>query len=285
MNFNKKIIALSLLGVLLGGLLYFENNKNIENSTSSTSYFSQDLKLSKTDVKMKNNGEYFILQALVNENATIKSITFTSIDPTSVEVVKIDESSCKVIKLKDFLDTVTITVKPDDPFSKIVKECKVRCYNTFKSFNTFYANKIYDDEQVYKSFLSYHNEDEIYLRTGLTYECKFILETIFSYLNEDIYDVNDTFINIEEDDMNLFENEFQKILGNNPITSFTQNLSETSANTIVFTFTYLYPIDFEGNVNKKETIEFDGNSYNINLKNYNEVEDIELNNNNLTIVI
>ncbi len=226
------------------------------------------LQLEFKEGQFKYQGDEMILEATVNDNASVKSITFTSSDSTKVEVIKAGPLSCKVKKKKTFTGYVMITAKSDDPFVEISAQCKVRCYNYITNLGDM-SYVPYQGGSEVRALIS-EEVDNIILKQGLTYKCSMEIDTAFGDCEEPYND--GTQVKIESAAMTSLKASIQEALGSkNTITSFIQNESYNGIGTTYIKFEFTCQEVFDGT--KKITT--DGQQTGFTFHRYNAVTGIE----------
>lgn len=223
---------------------YFSNGES-DSSYSSNETGEQIFKFEKKDIKMKNVGDTCTLNVVINENATYKTCTFVVGDESSLEIVKKTATSITLKKVKKFEDFIVIKAISNDPFTKLEDECKIRSYNNLNNLFSFGLRDVTDasGQTSYKSLVQICDEDAIILKKGLKYTAGLIIETDFSYLNGETMYEGDTYVYIEDNEMNLLKTSLASVF-NNEIISFEQNLYEFEANQVYFSFIYENEISF-----------------------------------------
>lgn len=272
---NKALLFIAGLALVIGGA--YSVSQAVDSSNNNGIILtpgdeSSDIALNATSIKMKNVGDTFTLSASVNADATVKSITFTSSDPEAISVTKVNSTSVKLTKLKDFEEFVTITATSDDPFVDLSATCSVRAYNHLTSISGD-MNVFYTIDGIRYSC----DTDTFDLKTGITYSVSWAINTIFSkFLDTEKYPSTNTYYLIEEEDMLGLKSTIQEVFGVNTISNFTQNSNDSDVNNITFDLVYSADILDEGETLDK-TISYNGLSTTITLNSYVVASDLNIN--------
>lgn len=238
---NKKNIILlcscTLLIASLGIVMLSSSSKestNASQTSSSSEETTQQTGLNAKEIKFAQNGEYFELVANFPSSAIVKSVTFTSSDPESVSVTRINDTKARLTRLKLFTGNVIITAKNNDPYSSSNEAtCKVRCYNNVISINDTYS--------ALKDSNTYMSKTGAYLSVGTPIKIKMSISTNFGE-NEDAY-TDGTFTNIESQDLISLKNQLVDIFTeDNTISDFKQK-DNTSCDDNEIYFNLDYKVD------------------------------------------
>lgn len=243
MNKNKLIVlsvsAVSVVTCAMIGLIPTKNNNDNQDydMVISTSNENNDFNLNATEIKLKDIGDTFILSATLNEDATYKTVTFTSSDEEAIEIIPYGNSSCKLKKLKEFYDYVEITAVSNDPFVDFEATCLVRCYNKLREIN----GDVYWTAEYDGTAFKCEKEDRFYLIQGAKYECEWYISSSFSAV--DLDENPDTYTDIEDQDFEALKQMVQGTWGENELITFTQHC-ENSYNMVEYSFIYEHEISF-----------------------------------------
>lgn len=252
--------ALILASVLLCSYSKKENPQISDNYTDNYPEMG-DVGLNYKNVKMRKNGDTFVLSATVNEEATIKSVRFASDRPDCVSVTRKTENSATLTRLKQFTGIVKITAVSDDPFVDFKETCDVRCYNEFESFNDTYSGFL-----INNSIDKWFDEDEVILAENKTTRVLINITTAFGE-SDDVYN-DGTYTNIEEYDMNIIKEEVTRMFAPNKIENFVQKDNPYSSSNRV-TFDVFYKTDlFNGQSSVTKSISLDEKKCTLLLKKY-----------------
>ena len=248
---NKIILGVSIISVLTCGVIGLTPTKSMKNEQGiivSKPTESNGILLNAAEIKMRNVGDTFILEAVVNEDATYKSVTFTSSDNEAISITKLSDTSCKLTKQKDFTEYVEITAKSDDPFIDLSSSCYIRAFNNLKSLN---GDVLWSAS---KGDVNFELEDDykFLLVNGASYDVDWEIQTIFGALDNNEYP--DTYKNIEEEDLQLIKQDLQEIFGDNTLKNYSTFIDQ-GRNYIHFEFVYTNDI-FNGLVNKELSFEY-----------------------------
>lgn len=278
-NYNKKrIICLATILFTLVSIFsinYSRGDNNSEGIIITEDDSDGPITFNAKDIKMKNVGDTFLLEANVNSDASFKRLKFVSSDPKSIKVSHETESSCLLTKLGDFTELVYINITTYDPFDDFEAQVSIRSYNRVLNINMeleYLCCK--DGKEVYDDELR-----EVVLIDGASYSFTWYLETLFSACKNDDYFQN-TYTSLEEEDLLELRDQVEKVF-KNPISNFTVDESFSDMyNAITFDMDYETDIfgdekeiDVEISIYKTSTtwklkkyipissIDIDGNNY------------------------
>ena len=277
MKNNKKnntlfytLVTGCVLATSFGLILHKKNMLNFNKENSSISGEVGDttgnLYLNYSKIQSKKIGDEFTIIATINKDATFQSVSFEVSSLDAMEIISKTDTSITLKRIADFEDYVTVTVRSDDPFVNEEETCTIRCYNNLTSFLGLFVKNVSDSSTTYPSLSRLCEEDEVILKSGLTYDMKLICESTFSYLNgEDGYRGN-TRVLLEDDILEDLKDVLANFFGNELI-NISQDLSETDYNNVTFSFKYENSLNFSSNSISKE-LKYDDCSLTINLKQY-----------------
>ena len=228
--------------------------------------------------QMESRNYDLILEASVNSNASIKSITFSSSDTSAIEIVKLNNTSVGLKKLKMFHGYVTIIAKSNDPFVDVQASCKIRCYNPIDTIGDLNYSVFSKQGEKIHGFVS-ENSNEIIFKTGLHYKCSIEIYTYFGDTSEPYED--GTMVKIEPEAMQIFRVSIQNALGNNTITSFMQNERYDGSGTTNVYFEF----DCNEVIEGKKMVEVDNETALWDFYSYQEVTHLESDSLNQNYVI
>lgn len=235
---KKEITIYVLIGVsllLCGGYLYYQKNENEIISSNNNPITVNQISLLSKEVRLKKVGDYFDLKAIVNDDATIQSVSFSCDNNQAITLTKIDYNTVRITKNEDFYGQITITASSDDPFVNLKSTCIVRAYNYVTYLGDLYLEKIYDDSnKIYNKLKA--EADQIILKEGLYYKAYLPISTCFGDKKDEYAESDLTFTDVEEIDKDNIINELQNVLGNNIINdSYTVDF-RGGDNYLYFTF-------------------------------------------------
>ncbi len=275
---NSKVVMYAVSAVIIGASCILLNTNKPTLEMDNTSSKSNDLQvgLNYKNVKFKNNGDSFELIAIVNEDATIKSVKFTCDHEDYVSLTRISQNSVRITRLKQFQGLVTITATSDDVYSNFKENCYVRCYNNITSLDDTYSSFVGE-----KSYL-FPDVDTIYMSEKFVTKVNMNVSTNFG-TSDNVYN-DGTFPNIEENDLSQIKNNLTKLFSPLTINNFSQNdNSNCSENIITFELFYNSSIFNTSNeVIKKFT--FETFSLDLILKKYIPVNGIEFSQDGIIVI-
>ncbi len=227
-KFRKKnllVLFASVTLILASVVLSFNKSKNTnvitseEEIVSSLEVPNKDFGLNYKEIKLRNDGDTFVVSVNINPDATIKSVSFTSDRSDCVSVTRLNNTSATLKRLKVFTGVVKITAKSNDPFVDLTDTCNVRCYNEITAVNDAFSS-IRNEGNVDTGYL--YNEGEIVLADNKTTHVVVNVDTLFGHLEEEESYVDGTFVQIEENDMMQFKNSLEEAITPLKISNFSQ---------------------------------------------------------------
>ena len=281
-NYNKKrIITLATLFFALVSIFSINYTKDNQSNSEGIIITEDDsdgpITFNASEIKMKNIGDTFVLEATVNDDASFKKLKFTSSNPNAIKVSENRNLSCKLTKITDFTELVFINITTIDPFDDYEASVSVRSYNRISDIDNdleWYATR----DGLTKE---YDNSSQVVLVENASYQFVWYIKTIFTQhkLNTNY---KNTYTSIEEEDLDELITQLEDIF-KNPIENI-EVIEEDNEDFSVLTFEMTYVNDIFQNEDSFEAeLSIYDTSTTWSISKYKAITDINIDGNNYVL--